>query len=195
MSKVILFDVYGWGGWHLDPARGQAQIVRRIREEGVETVGPFDPGDGSMPEVAKKAAAGGASMMYCGDSCGANRFSWLQGWTPGIKWAYAALIQPSLYCNAGCPPIAASAKQVDVFYTSFLTFPLPGLGCFKPQPVNTLDRNGMAQSFKYPGSYLVNNGRTTLNYIDQRLHVHPGDDDAGTQSIILKQAQALLAAR
>jgi hypothetical protein len=179
-------DVLGMGGWRLDPARGQLQIVRRLHDEGVEVIPPFDPGDISVAEHVKTLR--GTTLMYVGDSCGANKFSWLLAYVPDVMWRYAALIQPSLYCNAGCPPIGSNVKEVDIFYTSFFTWPLPGLGCFKPQPVRP-PMSGMT----YPGSYVCNNGLTRINYIDQRLHVHPGDDDVGTQSIILKKAQQILA--
>jgi len=191
MAHVTCIDVLGMGGWHLDPARGQLQIVRRLHDEGIDVIPPFDPADVDGPVRALDKLPANATLMYVGDSCGANRFSWLQAERPQRHWHYAALIQPSLYCNANCPPINATVEEVDVFYTSFLTWPLPGLGCYKPPPAQPPP---LPSGFRmtYPGSYLCNNGRTTINYIDQRLHVHPGDDDAGTQSIILKKAQRLL---
>jgi len=190
MTKVICIDILGMGGWHLDPARGQLQIVRRLRDEGVDVVPPFDPAD---PAIASAVAAEykanpSASYMYVGDSCGANRFSWLQAYLPQIKWRYAALIQPSLYCNTGCPPIGGTVKEVDCFFTGFLTWPLPGLGSYKPQPA--VPPPG---GINYSALNVCNHGMTTIMYYDQRIHVHPGDDDAGTQSIILKKAQQLQA--
>lgn len=185
--ELICIDVLGMGGWKLDPARGQLQIVRRLHDEGVTVIPPFDPADlNNLVDHVKTLV--GKLLMYVGDSCGANRFSWLQATVPQVTWRYAALIQPSLYCNTNCPPIAATVKEVDCFYTSFLTWPLPGLGAFKPQPAIP-PRGGIV----YPGTCVCNNGKTTIYYRDQKLHVHPGDDDAGTQSIILKKAQLIMA--
>jgi hypothetical protein len=185
-KKVYLIDVLGMGGWHLDPPRGQLQIVRRLHDEGVECVPPFDPGDGSVIGVVKSLR--GEMLMYVGDSCGANRFSWVQASAPEVSWRYAALIQASLYCNGGCPPIGGTVADVDIFYTSFLTWPLPGLGCYKPKPA--VPPPG---GINYAVANVCNNSKTTIHYWDQRIHVHPGDDDEGTQAIILKKAQQLLA--
>jgi len=185
-KKVVCIDVLGMGGWRLDPATGQLQIVRRLHDEGVEVIPPFDPGDNRVVEFAK--TYNGQVLMYVGDSCGANHFSWLQAQAPEVKWRFAALIQPSLYCNANCPPINGTAQEVYVFYTSFFTWPLPGLGSFKPKPV-VPPPGGL----NYSAPNLCNHGMTTICYWDQKIHVHPGDDDAGTQNLILNKAQQLLA--
>ena len=186
MSKLYCIDVLGMGGWRLDPAQGQLQIVRRLHAEGVLIVPPFDPGDTTIVEFVKGLR--GETLMYVGDSCGANHFSWLQAQVPEIKWAYAALIQPSLYCNANCPPINGTVNYVDIFYTSFLTWPLPGLGSYKPKPA-VPPPGGL----NYNAPNVCNHGMTTIMYWDQMIHTHPGDDDSGTQSIILKKAKQLLA--
>ena len=45
----------------------------------------------------------------------------------------------------------------------------------------------------YSAPNLCNHGMTTICYWDQKIHVHPGDDDTGTQNLILNKAQQLLA--
>ena len=187
MAQVICIDVLGMGGWSLDPPKGQLQIVRRLHDEGVTVVPPFDPSDPAVVERVRGYIKTAAKLMYVGDSCGANRFSWLQAAVPQVTWDYAALIQASLYCNAECPPINGNVKYIDMFYTSCLTWPLPGLGCYKPKPA--VPPPG---GINYNAPNVCNHGMTTIMYWDQRIHVHPGDDDAGTQSIILKKAQQLL---
>jgi hypothetical protein len=196
MTDLICIDILGMGGWHLDPARGQLQIVRRLQQEGVRVIAPFDPADPSIGVTVQKVwlRNQAATYMYVGDSCGANRFGWMAAYLPKIQWRYAALIQPSLYCNAGCPPIGDNAREVDCFYTGFLTWPLPGLGCYKPHLAVPPPMPG-GYRMSYPGSYVGNAGRTTINYIDQRIVVHPGDDDEGTQALILKKAQAIMAGK
>jgi hypothetical protein len=191
MMTVYCIDILGMGGWHLDPARGQLVIIQELHNIGVTVVPPFDPADVEGPVKAVQKLPLDATLIYVGDSCGANRFSWLQAEVPSRHWQYAALIQPSLYCNANCPPISASAKEVDVFYTSFLTWPLPGLGCYKPQPA--VLPPGVAR-LSYPGRYVCNSGRTTICYIDQKTHVHPGDDQAGTQWFIVSKVKKIIAA-
>jgi|SRR6516164_11041072 hypothetical protein len=190
MPKAVhCIDVLGWGGWQLDPAGGQRVIIQRLRELGVAIVppSPFDPGDFGGILAAVRKLPPGACVIYVGDSCGACRFSWLQQSLPAVEWRYACLIQPSLYCNAGCPPIQANAKEVDVFYTSFLTWPLPGLGSYKPKP-----QVPPQTRMTYPGSYICNDGKTAINYLDQRIHVHPGDDNVGTQGRIVANAKQIL---
>jgi len=186
---LYCIDILGMGGWHLDPARGQLVIVQELHNVGVTVIPPFDPADSEGPVKALDRLPHDAKLMYVGDSCGANRFSWLQAARPMRFWEYAALIQASAFCNTNCPPIAGTVKEVDVFYASCITWPLPFLGCFKPQP----SVPPRAQRITYPGSYLCNAGRTTINYRDQRTHVHPGDDQTGTQAIIVGKAKAIQA--
>jgi hypothetical protein len=192
MTQLYCIDILGMGGWHLDPARGQLVIIQELHHIGVTVIPPFDPADVQGPVKALDNLPSGAALMYVGDSCGANRFSWLQAERPTRHWLYAALIQPSLYCNANCPPISGTAKEVDVFYTSFLTWPLPGLGCYKPPP-SVPPPMPSGYRMTYPGSYLCNSGRTTINYLDQKTHIHPGDDQTGTQAIIVGKAKNIIA--
>ena len=191
-KPATLIDVLGMGGWALDPASGQLKITRRIHDLGVTVVPPFDPKYAVDVPPAVHKVPRTEVLLYCGDSCGANLFAWVLAEVPDRIFDYAALIQASLYCNKNCPPIGANVKEVDVYYAPFITWPLPGLGNYKPQPVNTLDKNGVAQTLRYPGSYWVNNGKTKINYISVQTHVHPGDDNVGVQACIVGKVQELI---
>lgn len=133
-------------------------------------------------------------ILYAADSCGANKFAWVASKLKslGRKVHYAALIQPSTWCNAGEPNIPDNVEEfVNIYASAILTL---GLGNKKVQPVNTLNEHGVHQTLRYPGNYQVNNGRTLARYVYVN-DVHPGDTDvANVQNPILADIKRVIAA-
>lgn len=157
-----------------------------------ELVGNGNPNQDVAAYLATRPA--GELILYASDSCGANKASWVatKMKSLGRSIAYMALIQPSAWCNAGEPLMPDNVKEyLNIYASCLLTL---GLGCYKVQPVNTLNEHGVAQTLRYPGAYQVNNGRTLARYVHVD-DIHPGDTDvANVQNPIITDITRVLAA-
>jgi len=190
---IWIIPVLGMGGWLTDPPGGMLVMCRQLqRLSGVHMVAPFNPDTqlAQIPPLIKRIPEND-KIVYVALSCGSNKFSWvLASVQPRIIDA-AFLIQASTYCNAGCPPIGGNVSQVWNFYTSFWSRPIPGLGSYKPQLQNySSDAHSAPEKVTYPGTYRGNSGATLIHYI-YAPGPHPGDDNTGTQAVIVEQVRRM----
>jgi hypothetical protein len=181
----------GLGGKALDPAYGAAYYLRRAAALHPEMYVPAPYDYKQVDIVAQEIRKYDKDVLLFpgGDSCGANWMTDLLTLIYPRKVAYAALVQPSIYCNSGCPPYPDNVAVIDIFYTDWWRSIIPGLGVFKPPPASWAPTD--KKLVKYPGRYIVNNGKTVVRYI-YAPYTHPGDDSTAVQNIMLAQIQKIL---
>lgn len=179
--KGLFVAIYGWLGQAADPAGGQTRMIQRAQAlgfecpiaEGGKVALPFAYNDSfGIVKAVKVFREKNASLPIVleGDSCGANVIAQLVAWLSPIEVVYAAMIQPSTYCNFNYPNIAGTCKRARIFYSDFAH--TGGLGTFIPQPQIT----PRVAQIDAKGWHLVNNGKT-LYRADYVPAFHPDDED------------------
>ena len=187
---VFFIFTLGQGGWALDPG-GALQINRAVHDLGpaITVVPPFDPKNiGQVPTYIKTKVPAEALLVLSGDSCGANLFGWVAEQIYPRPIEAAELIQASCFC--GDYPIPDNVSVVELFYTNWLVWPIPGLGSFKIKPKQWAPT--IQSHVRYPGAYLVNNGKTRINYVYAPSITHPGDDQVGTQQAVVNACKRVI---
>lgn len=181
----------GMGGKVLDPKYGATYFLRELAKlsPGLLVPPPYDYTNAPQVAAEIKKLPLSVLLFLFGDSCGANRLSYLLKLIHPRKVEYAAFVQASSLCNAGCPPIPDNVELVDVFYNDWWRSIPPFLGNYKPQL-----EHPPAGKITYPGVYTGNNGKTKIRYI-YAPGSHPGDDLASTRTQMLSRVHTTLIER
>lgn len=195
MSHVTFIYLLGLGGQVLDPSNGAALLREKVNA----LKGTFCPAllhytDGPTAVQYIKEASPEEKLMLVGDSCGANRLSWVAAVSYPRIIDYVFAIQASMWCNLNCPTVPSNVKEFINVYGGPETF---GLGQFNPPlttpPTDAQTEDKDAGNYLYNGkTYIGNNGKTSCRYHYVNA-VHPGDFDViNVQNPIVAKAQELI---
>ena len=189
MTQAVCEYVLGMGGWALDPVDGAALLLRKIAGLGLAVPPAYDPSNIQGTIDAIKALPPDVPLIGGGDSCGGNRWAIIADAIKPRKVKYLFVIQASLYCNAGCPPIGDNVEEVFCVYAS--KWKTGGLGAFKPPlavPPVVPDGVNLYDGVRRLG----NKGQTLIRYTYVN-DLHPGDFDVpGVQAPVLADIRRIL---
>ena len=176
--KAVYEYMLGLGGAELDPAGGATVLLRKIRAMGLDVPPPYSQVYPEQVAQAVRQIPYDTAVFLGGDSCGANKSPWVAAAVHPRPILGMHLIQASLYCNAGCPPIPDNVREVIVFYSDWRTL---GLGMYKAQLAIPPKVGNIYDGDWHTG----NSGKTNIKYLFTP-DLHPGDDDVvGVQNVIL----------
>lgn len=169
MKTAYFYYVLGAGGEALDPG-GADQIVKRVRELGVNVPEPFDMNDLQTIVNQINATPKDSLIFLAGDSCGANRLTIVAA---GVRRliSKAFFIQASYFCNSGCPGIPMNVLEATTWYSSW--WKTWGLGVYRPK--------------KATGNIVTK----LVEIYDP--HSHPDDNDPVIQLAIVNDVRRIIA--
>lgn len=103
MAKLFCWVSYGMGGAALDPAAGEAYLVRRLKAIGVETMdSPYQWSDTQKIYDAMMKIPADAKHAGGGDSLGANEAPAIAGYLSKLKIDYLFGFQRSIWGGEQC---------------------------------------------------------------------------------------------
>lgn len=130
VTKGFCGTVYGAGGSMLDPIGGMATINQKAAALGLKVAPqPYDYTDGQDVADRIRQFPLAVPIFLIGDSCGANRLSWIANAVAPRKVNLYA-IQASVYCNSGCPPIGTNVDNALIIFSDWAH--TGGLGVYIP---------------------------------------------------------------
>ena len=192
VNHVTFIYLLGMGGLSLDNAMSGGQGATLLRRKVNALKGTYCPAlldytAGATAAQYIKETNEYEKIMLVGDSCGANRLSWVAAVVHPRPIDYMFAIQASEWCNLGCPPVPDNVKELVNVYGGFITF---GLGQFEPPlqvPPTHWDTNTHGLKIG-----VGNNGKTKVTYKYVNAP-HPDDwDVVNVHNPIVDKAKQLI---
>jgi len=134
VNHVTFVYMLGMGGLSLDNAMSGGRGATLLRKKVNMLHGTYCPPlleftqEGTAAQIIKDTNEF-EKIVLVGDSCGANRLSWIATAVHPRPIDYMFAIQASNWCNLGCPPVPDNVKEMVNVYGGIQTF---GLGQFEP---------------------------------------------------------------